>query len=160
MAQNEAEGPPFKVPDLPSEELLSLIDKTATVGLSTKFLVSHDPKPELITCKLSKEQFILCLAQNLANKPVPKKKKPENPPAKDEKSEKPKPKKKKFDPFMGPFVKGSHICTLIPSKYELILNKFPVLPRHVSIISTPYIEQSTPLGKEEFNGEHSGATQS
>ena len=86
-------------------------------------------------------KYCLCLAENLANKPNNNKN--DNNKAK---SSKP------FDPFAGPFKTGSHICDLgLHNEYRLILNKFPVLPSHILIISSKWLQQTDVLTNTEFD---------
>eukprot|EP01084_Bolivina_argentea_P115845 205936_1 len=132
--------PPFKCPELPTIELQSLVSKCESIALDNKFLVSYEPKPQIITENNMK--YTVCLAENLA-------KKPNNTGNKDKQQKKPN---KPFDPFAGPFTTGAHVCDLgEDNKYRLILNKFPVLPKHTLIISSDWVQQTTPLNKTDFD---------
>eukprot|EP01084_Bolivina_argentea_P069282 126092_1 len=134
-------GPPFECPDLPSSKITDLIIKCSDIALKNGFLQTYQPKPqEMIEHNI---KYYICLAENLANKPVmPKNKDTINK----------KKNKKPFDPFAGPFKKGALVCDINKEKtYKLILNKFPVLPYHSLIISTQFIKQTNQLNAIEFN---------
>ena len=139
------ELPPFKCPELPNDTLTDLINKSETIALRNKFLVNYEPKPQILI--ENEMKYSVCLAENLAKKPdnnINKNK------AKDkDKDDKPK---KAFDPFAGPFIAGAHVCDLgEKNEYRLILNKFPVLPHHVLIISSEWVQQTNLLTKSDLD---------
>ena len=124
--------PPFK-------NLQALITKCEAIASENGFLITYKPKPQSIT--ENNMEYTLCLAENLANKPIAIKKKNTDT----------NQKSKAFDPFAGPFTTGAHICNLGNNKeYRLILNKFPCLPSHILLVSTAYIRQTDLLKKTDF----------
>ena len=128
--------PPFKCPKLPSKEILDLILKCEAIATDNGFLIGYEPKPKSI--KENNLGYTVCLAENLANKPIANKN-PKND------------KKKAFDPFAGPFKAGAHIFNLGQNyEYRLILNKYPCMPHHTLLISTDYIQQTLPLSESDF----------
>merc|ERR1712228_1085648 len=54
------------------------------------------------------------------------------------------------DPFMPPFDVGAHVCNLKDGKYRILLNKFNLVPNHVLIITSEFIQQSLPLNITDF----------
>eukprot|EP01083_Nonionella_stella_P159073 518548_1 len=74
-------------------------------------------------------------------------------------TKKPKPKpdsnlshsKEKFkDPFLPPFDQGQHVMD-INSEYRILLNKYNVVPHHILIVSTQFVNQSLPLTASDFD---------
>ena len=139
------ELPPFQCPELPNDTLSILIDKSTKIALKNEFLVSYEPKPDIVI--ENEMKYVVCLAENLAKRPNNNANKNKN--KDDTKKDKPK---KPFDPFAGPFISGAHICDLGEKhEYRLILNKFPVLPNHILIISSDWIKQTNLLTKTDFD---------
>eukprot|EP01084_Bolivina_argentea_P051095 93976_1 len=138
MATEANKQPPFKPPTLPSSELQPLISKCELIAIQNGFLITYEPKPQTITDNNMK--YMICLAENLSNKPTNNMNKNKT------KNSKP------FDPFSGPFITGSHICDLgDKNEYRLILNKFPVLPKHILIITSNWIQQTNLLTINDFD---------
>lgn len=90
-------------------------------------------------------------------------------------SQKPKRGSKVTNPFLYPFEAGIHI-TNFSNKYRLLFNKYPVIDKHLLLVTYQFEKQSDPLTKEDldqaykiicsidgfafFNsGEHSGYSQ-
>ena len=124
--------PPFQCPKLPSHLIMDLIRESESTALENGFLKSYTPKPSI---KMMDDlKYVVCLAENLANKPN------NNKGGSKGKS------KNSFNPFAGPFQSGAHVFDLgVSNEYRLILNKFPVLPHHVLLISSEWVTQTDPL---------------
>ena len=104
--------------------------KTSEIGKQSGYLVSF--QSEEVVIKQNVISFIAKLAINLAKKPKAK-------------------KSKAFkDPFMPPFDVGAHVCDLKDGEYRILLNKFNVVPNHLLIVTSEFVQQSLPLNNNDF----------
>ncbi|ETO12202.1 Diadenosine 5',5''-P1,P4-tetraphosphate phosphorylase II (AP4A phosphorylase) [Reticulomyxa filosa] len=148
IEEKEADGPPFGLQNIPSRNLVDFVLKTRDSAQKASYLVEYTPQPiEIKDEQNEKIIFALCLAENLLKKPTAI-------PPKTQENQSKSENVAKNSPFLPPFAKGSHVCSISLSeniKYELILNKFPVWPNHLLCVSNPYVNQTDLLSKQELS---------
>eukprot|EP01083_Nonionella_stella_P092090 257664_1 len=127
--------PPFLCPKLPCKQLMDLVLISHSTAMHNGFLISS--KRTLTNREENQVKYTVGMRQNQGEKPV-------NTVTNHSKQT------TKSDPFTSPFMKGSHICDL-NANYRLLLNKYPVLPCHLLIVSKHFVDQSVLLTAKDFD---------